>query len=258
MIQAVILDLDGTVYWGRNPVPGAPEFINWLGEKSIKHLYVTNRSNRIPETICNQLRDFGLYCNLDDVLTASQATAQFIGHGSAYYIGEDGLRQAFDEQGITITDDSPEYVVVGYDRDFNYDKLKKACRMIEHGAKFLATNPDQALRTEDGLLPGTGAIVAAVAAGSGVEPVIIGKPEKLIIDMALERLEISKDDTILVGDNVHTDIPAGINAGVRSVLLLTGVSTQDDADASPLKPTWTAKNFDELRSILIEDMRSKE
>jgi 4-nitrophenyl phosphatase len=252
MIKAVILDLDGTVYWGRNPVPGAPEFINWLGHNNIKHLFVTNRSNRIPEIICNQLRDFGLYCNLDDVLTASQATAQFIESGSAYYIGEDGLRQAFDEQGITITDQSPDYVVVGYDRQFNYDKLEKACRLIQKGAKFLATNPDQALQTEDGLSPGTGAIVAAVAAGCGTQPIIIGKPEKLIIEMALQRLAVSKDETLVVGDNVDTDIPAGENAGVRSVLLLTGVSTREEAEAATAKPTWIAQNFDELRLILDE------
>ena len=153
---------------------------------------------------------------------------------------------------MTITEDSPDYVVVSFDRYFTYEKLEKACRFIDQGAKYSATNPDKGLRTEEGIVPGTGAIVAAVTASCGGEPVFIGKPERLIVDIELERLGMAADDVIMVGDNISTDIVAGQKAGVRTVLMLTGISTRKDLENSPIQPTWVVENYEQLSRIVQE------
>ena len=143
--------------------------------------------------------------------------------------------------------------IVSFDRYFDYEKLQTACRLIGNGARFIATNPDQALKTEQGLCPGTGAIVAAVAAGSGAEPVMIGKPERLIIEMALKRFDgVPRESIIAVGDNLATDIQAGERAGLRTALILTGVSGREDLESAPYQPTWVVENYAELEQIVFD------
>lgn len=249
MIKGIILDLDGTVYRGTEEVPGAAQFISIMREQGRNCLFVTNRANRTPERIASHLTKYGIAVKTDEVLTSSYATARYLAKGSVYLIGEEGLSQAFKHNGFTITDDAPDYVVVGFDRTFTYDKLVKACRLIDGGAGFIATNPDKGLRTEQGINPGTGAIVAAIAAGCGVEPVMIGKPQPLIFQMALERLDLSKDEVVAVGDNIETDIVAGIKVGVRTVLILSGISTVEDVEHSPVQPTWVVRDYDEMARI---------
>ena len=250
MIKAILLDLDGTVYLGDQDIPGAAEFVGMLRERGIAHLFVTNRANRTPETICMQLRRHRIGCDEADILTSAQATARHIGSGSVYFIGEEGMRVAFEAQGIEITEANPDYVVVGFDRGFNYDKLTLACRHIRNGAKYIATNPDHGLSTEHGITPGTGAIVAAVTAGSQVEPLMIGKPERRLFDTALEVLGVGRDDTVAVGDNLNTDILAGQRAGIRTALILTGITKREDLQGSEIKPTWVVEGFEELRGIV--------
>ena len=254
MIRAVILDLDGTVYRWHDGVPGASQFVARIREWGVRPMFVTNRTNRVPEEVCKQLSDHGMACGSDDVLTASQATARYLGSGSAYCVGEEGLVRALEDEGVTVTEENPDYVVVGFDRTFTYEKLEKACLFINGGARFVATNPDRALRLPNGFSPGTGAIVAAVAAGSGVDPVYVGKPERLIMDMALERLQLPATDVIAVGDNIDTDIPAGDKAGMRTALILTGISTREDVSSAAVKPTWVVEGFEELTEIVrVED-----
>ncbi len=246
------MDLDGTVYYGKDEVPGACDFIKTCQKKGIRILYVTNRANRPPEEIRDQLRSFKIPCETDDVLTAAQATARYLKKGSAYYIGEEGMRLALEEEGITLNDVNPDYVIVSFDREFNYAKLKKACSLIFKGAKFVASNPDRGLKMEDGISPGTGAIIAAVETGSAVKPLMIGKPEGIIFEMALQKLGMNKNEVIAIGDNVDTDIPAGITAGTRTALILTGISTYEEAMRSPHKATWTVRDFAELSALLEE------
>ena len=249
-IKGIILDLDGTIYWGQNEVAGASEFVGHQQDAGVRCLFVTNRSNRTPDTVCAQLRGYGITCETDDILTSGQATAQYIGSGRVFCVGEQGLVTALEEVGLTVTSESPDFVVVSFDRTFTYDKMKAACVLIDGGARYIATNPDKCLRNEGALIPGTGAIVAAVTAGCGVEPVVIGKPERLIFDMAMERLGMDRDQVIAVGDNLETDIPAGARAGIRTVLMLTGISTRDDLAAAADKPTWVAEDFPELSAIV--------
>ncbi len=250
MIKGVILDLDGTVYRGGAEVPGAANFIAWLRAQGIKHLFVTNRANRTPEEICTQLRGYGIACDDKDVLTTAQVTAWHLGKGKVFFIGEEGLRRELVNAGFEITDDSPDYVIVSFDRDPSQDKIAKACRLIEGGAKFVATNPDKGLPTESGYQPGTGAIVESVSAVTGLKPMMIGKPERLIVDLALERMGLKAAEVINVGDNVDTDIPAGKNAGVRTAFILTGLSRREDLAHAPAKPDWTVENYNELTQII--------
>jgi 4-nitrophenyl phosphatase len=250
MIKGVILDLDGTVYRGGAEVPGAAQFIAWLRKQGIKYLFVTNRANRTPEEICAQLRGYGISCEDKDIITTAQVTAWHLKKGKVFFIGEEGLRRELVNAGFVITDNSPDYVIVSYDHDPSQDKITKACRLIKDGAKFVATNPDKGLPTEDGFRAGTGAIVEKVSAGTGVKPMMIGKPERLIIDLALERMGLKTSEAINVGDNVETDIPAGKNAGVRTAFILTGLSRREDLAHVPAKPDWIVENYNELAEII--------
>jgi len=250
MIKGLILDLDGTVYRGEEEVPGAGRFVAAMNDLGVRSMFVTNRANRAPEEVCTQLKGLGIPCEPDDVLTSAQVTGMHLGRGSAFCVGEEGMRAELEKAGMVITEDSPDYVVVGFDRAFTYEKLKKACRFIDAGAKFVATNPDANLRIAEGLVPGTGAIVAAVATVSGKQPLVIGKPGKYIVELALSRLGMATTEALVVGDNLEMDIPAGAGAGARTVLILTGISARDDLEGAAVQPTWVVDNYDELETII--------
>jgi 4-nitrophenyl phosphatase len=253
MIKGVILDLDGTVYRGQAEVPGAGRFARDMAGSGVRCLFVTNRANRRPEEIARQLAGYGIPCGPSDVLTSAEATAQYLGGGSAYYIGQDGLRAALEAAGIRIDDCSPDAVVVSLDLGLTPEKVETAARLIRAGARFVATNPDRWFPTETGNQPGTGTIVDAVAAKCGRKPIVVGKPERLIMDMALRRLRLAAAEAIAVGDNVETDIPAGAAAGMRTVLLLTGVSSREDLVRAPVPPTWVVEGYEELTRIVEAD-----
>ncbi len=253
-LKAIFFDLDGTVYAGDQEIPGASEFIKRCHAKGIRCMYITNRSNRKPETVCEQLLEYGVPSAPEDVVSTAHAAAYYVGNRSAYIIGEEGLESAMLEKGAIITDKSPDYVVVSLDRNFNYDKLVVACALIGNGSKFIATNLDPRLKLANRLAPGTGAIVAAVETGTGVKPIVLGKPERIIIDMALDRCGCAADEALVIGDFLQTDIASGINAGIETVLMLTGVSTEADIAATGITPTLVAKDFAALSSLLSSRM----
>jgi 4-nitrophenyl phosphatase len=249
-IKSVILDLDGTVYRGDAEVPGAADFVGELRRRGLSWLFVTNRANRTPEEVCAQLNGYGIPCSPSNVLTSAEATARHLRAGSVFMIGEAGLRRALEEAGFTFSAIRPDWVVVSLDREFTYAKLATASRLIRAGARFVATNEDAGLKTDEGILPGTGALVAAVRAASDAEPVVVGKPSPLIIRMALDRLGLGPDDVLAVGDNVMTDIPAAAGAGARSALLLTGISDRESVGHAPVQPTWTVSDYRELSDLV--------
>ncbi len=250
MFKGIILDLDGTVYLGGHEVPGAGDFVRACHRHDIRCLFVTNRSNRTPAVVAAQLQGYGIECTEDDIWTSSQATAHYLEKGSAYTIGEPALDEALLAEGFTITDLSPDYVIVGFDRDFTYTKLKLAANLIHRGARFIATNPDHGLPLHDGVAPGTGAIVAAVATGSKTEPLFIGKPERRIMDMGAERLGLDPSDILAVGDNLTTDIIAGQAAGMSTALILTGFSKRADLDTASVQPDYVVETYAELGEIV--------
>jgi len=256
MIRGIILDLDGTVYRGDCEIDGAGEFCTNMKSKGVRCLFVTNRSNRTPDEIQAQLNRYGIACSVEDIMTTSMAAAKHVGTGSAYMVGEEGLRQALEEQGITITEDRPDYVIVGWDRFVTFDKLKIATRLIHEGATFIATNPDPRLTTHEGIFPGTGAIVAAIKTAAEQEPLVIGKPEPLLFNEEIDILGIDRMHVIAVGDSLDTDVAAGCKAEIRTALMLTGHSRREDVVASDYTPTWICSSFVDLERIIAEEEAS--
>lgn len=249
--KGVIFDLDGTVYRGKEAIPGAADFIRRLRDRDVAIRFVTNRANRPASEVCSQLLDMGLDSSPADVLTSADATAAYLKPGRVYAIGESGLIEALDRQGFIQDDQSPDYVIVSFDREFNFKKLATAVRLVSRGVQFIATNPDRALRLEHGISPGTGSLVAAVQAATGIAPLIIGKPERRIFDMVLKDMKLKASDVIAIGDNLDTDIPAGQVVGMRTVLILTGISTRDELAKAPVPPTWVVDTYAELEGILL-------
>jgi len=250
-ISAVLIDLDGTVYSGEEAIPGAAAFIAELGERGIAHLFVTNRANRGPEVVVEHLLELGISCGPETILTSAQATAVRLGSGRAFCLGEAGLTDALEAAGIAVVTEAPDWVVVSYDRALTYQKLEQAVRFLAKGAGFVATNPDPVIITEAGLSPETGSILAAVESASGRKAEIIGKPQRPIIDAAIQRLGRPREETIILGDNLDTDILAGHNAGLRSALILTGISMRAEAEACAQPPDWIAEDYDDLKRHLF-------
>jgi len=251
-ISAILLDLDGTVYRGTDAIPGVSDFLSLLKEHDIAFLFLTNRGNRSPHTVAEQLMSMGIDCTADDILTSSQVVARNLDKGTrAYCLGEQGLTGILESAGMDISDHDVDAVIVSYDRGINYDKLTKALRLINAGARFIATNTDRVIMVEDGLVPEAGPLVAAVQAATQQAPEIFGKPERPIIEAALKQLGKSADECVIVGDNLFTDILAGHKSGMRSILMLTGVATRKEGEESIVRPTWIAENYQELTDILL-------
>ncbi len=245
--RGYLLDLDGTIYRGNEVIPEAVAFIRELRLAKIPFLYLTNNSSARPEQVAQKLTAMGIATAAEEVYTSSMATAAYLQERfpagtEVYAIGEEGLHAALEAIGCIRTqqDEQAKVVIVGIDRAFSYEKLTKAATALRNGALFLATNRDPALPTERGLLPGNGSLVAAIATASGVEPIVIGKPERIIVDYALERLGTTKAETLIVGDNLLTDIGAGVNGGLDSLLVMTGYSQPGDLASSVWQPTHIA------------------
>ncbi|RAL27000.1 TIGR01457 family HAD-type hydrolase [Thermoflavimicrobium daqui] len=240
--KGYLIDLDGTLYRGNEIIPEAVEFIASLDQMGLRYLFLTNNSSQTPAQVAKRLQKFGFPAREDQVYTSALATAAYLkdtlGSPSVFVIGEEGLKKAIIEANCLMTEQNPEAVVVGIDREFSYEKMKKACLFIRQGAQFIGTNPDKALPTEEGLLPGAGSLIQAIAMATGVNPKIIGKPESIIIHYALKALGTTSGETLIVGDNLETDILAGVKAKIDTLLVLSGVTTMDIANQSEIKPKY--------------------
>lgn len=247
--QGYLIDLDGTCIRGNQLIDGALDFIFRLENKGIPYLYLTNNSTRTPEQVAEKLRGFGFPAHPDQVYSSALATAEYLveheKNASVYVIGEEGLIQAIRSVGLKLTDQQPDVVVVGLDRQFSYEKMKIACLAIQQGAKFIGTNKDRSLPTEKGNLPGSGSLSTAIAAATGVTPLYIGKPESIIMRYALNKLKVPADKVLVVGDNLETDILAGIQANMDSLLVFTGITTPQMLRKSKIQPTYAIHNLKE-------------
>lgn len=252
MIRACLFDLDGTIYHGTTPVPGAVALLQRLRACDRRLLFITNNATRTAEDICAHLAALGIDCHPGEIVTSAQAAAAHVGEAPVFCIGEAGLRQALQAAGAQLGAPAPTHVVVGLDRRLRYESLAAACRQLRRGAAFVATNPDRLLNTADGVAPGNGSVIAILAAATGVAPMIIGKPAPAIVRFALQRLHLAPEEAVLIGDNVATDIPAGVAAGVATVLLLTGISSRRDAESAAVQPGWIASDYDELERLFAE------
>lgn len=247
--QGYLVDLDGTMYHGSKRIHAAKEFVEFLAENDLPHLFLTNNSSKTQQEIANKLNDMEIRATKENVFTSSMATASYLSgkkkHGSVFVIGEKGLREAILDAGLVITEENPDFVVVGIDHEITYEKLAKACLFVRDGATFVSTNSDIAIPTERGLLPGNGALTSVITVSTGVEPIFIGKPEPIIMEQALQALGLSNDETLMVGDNYNTDIMAGIQAGVDTLMVFTGVTPFEDYSILPKKPTYHVQNLSE-------------
>ena len=237
---AYILDLDGVVYRGRTVIPGACESIERLRSSGPGVVFLTNNATRTREAIARRLVDMGILCNAGDVISSAYAASVYIkenyGSSTIYPVGEQGLVEELERAGHTINERDADYVVAGLDREFTYEKLARALDLLMNGAGFIATNNDTMLPTEHGFLPGAGSMVAAIQAASGVVPYVIGKPNKPIMDVLLKEYGLKSEECVMVGDRLETDILAGIKAGMRTVLVLTGASGKEDIESSGIRP----------------------
>ncbi|TQS71846.1 TIGR01457 family HAD-type hydrolase [Ornithinibacillus gellani] len=247
--KGYLIDLDGTMYRGTEVIESAVEFIRTLVNKNIPYLFVTNNSSKTRSAVSNALNEMGIICTPDQVVTTSLATANYIKKNNenarCYVIGEKGIMSALQENGFTLTDENPDYVIVGIDREISYEKYAKAVLAVRAGATFISTNGDVAIPTERGLLPGNGALTSVVTVSTGVEPLFIGKPESIIMEEALSILGLSKEETLMVGDNYHTDICAGINAGIDTLMVFTGVTPFEALPNLDVQPTYHVQRLQE-------------
>lgn len=247
--KGYLIDLDGTMYRGTELIQEAVHFVKKLKDNGIPYLFVTNNSSRTPAQVAEKLRKFTIPATEEQVFTTSQATANYIyglnKHASVYVIGEEGIRSALSEKGFKMGDEHADFVVVGIDRSISYEKLAVGCLAVRNGATFISTNGDIAIPTERGLLPGNGSLTSVITVSTQTNPIFIGKPESIIMEQALEVLGTKKEETLMVGDNYDTDILAGINAGIDTLLVHTGVTKKEHLSKYEVQPTHVVDSLDE-------------
>lgn len=249
--KGYFIDLDGTIYQGTKQFPAGKRFIERLQASGTDYLFVTNNSTKTPEMVAQNLTEnHGITTTSAQVYTSAMATADYLATlpeiKRVLVIGENGLRTAVAQKGFEIVTNEPaDAVVMGIDRQFTYDRLVQATFAIQHGAKFIATNVDTNLPTEAGLQPGAGSLIAALQTATQTEPVVIGKPFAVIMDGALALTGHTKDEVIMVGDNYNTDILAGINAGIDTLLTYTGVSKSAEVHAKTVQPSYEVATLDD-------------
>ncbi|MGT2846208.1 TIGR01457 family HAD-type hydrolase [Streptococcus massiliensis] len=248
--KGYLIDLDGTVYRGKERIPTAEAFVAELQKRGLPYLFVTNNTTRRPETVQSMLAEkFNIVTPVETIYTATYATIDYMndkGLGkTAYIIGEGGLKTAICEAGYVEDSENPAYVVVGLDSQVTYEEFVLATLAIQKGAHFIGTNPDLNIPTERGLLPGAGSLAQLVEAATRVEPVYIGKPEAIIMEKALKRLGVAREEALMIGDNYLTDIHAGIDNGIDTLLVLTGFTKKEEVADLPIQPTHVVNNLSE-------------
>ena len=241
-----IIDMDGVIYHGNQLIPGVIEFIGWLEAQKKKFLFLTNSSERSPRELQQKLERLGIRVGEEHFYTSALATAAFLKSqqpgGSVFAIGESGLINALYDAGLTMNDVNPDYVVVGESKAYTYDKITHAIRLVLNGAKLIGTNPDVTGPTDQGLVPATGALMAPIELATGSKAYYVGKPNPLIMRNALKKLDCRREDAVIIGDRMDTDIIAGIESEIETVLVLSGVTAEADMGRFAYHPGHVLKN----------------
>jgi NagD protein len=236
-----LTDMDGVLVHEGIPVPGAQDFIQALEKSGKRYLVLTNNSIYTPRDLHARLRVSGIDVPPEAIWTSALATAQFLDGqrpgGTAYVIGEAGLTTALHESGYVLTESDPDYVVLGETRSYSFTAITKAIRLVDGGARFIATNPDPVGPSADGNLPACGAVAALITRATGVEPYFVGKPNPLMMRSALNAVGGHSESTAMIGDRMDTDIVSGMEAGLETVLVLTGVTSREMVDRFPFRPS---------------------
>jgi NagD protein len=256
MAKSILSDMDGVIYRGKALVEGAKDFVHRLVETRTPFLFLTNNSEQTPIDLLRKLEGMGIDgLTEQSFYTSAMATAAFLGNqkpgGSAYVIGGNGLAAELYKVGFSLTEHNPDYVVVGKTVNFNFDMMKKALRLINKGAKFIATNPDVVDPTESGLEPAAGSILASIEVACGKKPYVVGKPNALMMMIARKQLGSHSSETVMIGDRMDTDIVAGLEAGMTTCLVLSGVSTLETLGQFPYRPDHVFKNVGEIDLLAL-------
>ena len=249
-IRSWLMDMDGVLVHEERAIPGADRFLAALRERGTPHMLLTNNSIYTRRDLAARLRASGLEVPEEAIWTSALATARFLEDqrpgGSAFVIGEAGLTTALHAAGYTMTDRDPDYVVLGETRTYSFERITRAIRLVADGARFIATNPDVTGPTPDGPLPATGSVAALISRATGVEPYFVGKPNPLMMRSALNAIDAHSETTAMVGDRMDTDVVSGLEAGLETILVLTGLTTHADAERFPYRPSRIVDSIADL------------
>lgn len=250
------LDMDGTIYLGKKLLPGAKEFLNYLGQSGRKYVFLTNNSSKNKQSYVYKLQALGLDANLDQILTSGEATALYLKaikpNARIFLLGTPDLEQEFIDHGFTLTNIAPDFVVLGFDQTLTYAKLTEACHLIREGVPLIATHPDINCPTDErsGYIPDVGAMLELIYASTGKKAKIIGKPYQEIIDALVAKLGCPREETAMVGDRLYTDIKLAENAAICGILVLSGETKQADLANSEVQPDYVFAGVRELAAAL--------
>lgn len=254
--KGFICDMDGVLYHGNNLLPGAKEFIDWLKKENKNYLFLTNSSERSPKELSQKLLRLGAEVDERHFYTSALATASFLSsqceNGSAFVIGDTGLTNALYDVGFTMNNVNPEYVIVGETRTYNYEKIELAVLLVAKGAKLIGTNPDLTGPMENGIMPATRALISPIELTTGKRAYYIGKPNPLMMREGMKKLGCTADETIIVGDRMDTDIVAGIESGIDTALVLSGVTSKSTIKEFPYRPKYVFEGLKDMVNKIQE------
>jgi NagD protein len=253
-VETWLTDMDGVLVHEEHALPGAAEFLQRLADASRRFLVLTNNSIFTPRDLAARLSRSGIEVPEENIWTSALATADFLARqkpgGSAYVIGESGLTTALHEAGYIMTDTDPDYVVLGETRTYSFEAITKAIRLVEAGARFIATNPDATGPSKEGSLPATGSVAALITRATGAEPYFVGKPNPMMFRSAMNRIEAHSETTAMIGDRMDTDVVAGIEAGLKTFLVLTGSTKLEQVQRFPFQPSVVVDGIGDLIDLI--------
>jgi NagD protein len=249
--KSYLIDMDGVLVHGERAIPGAKEFIGRLNQGGHKYLILTNNSRYTPDDLQHRLNVAGIPVDRKHLFSSAMATAAFVQTqkpgGSAYVLGGTGLYQALTEAGYSLTDYNPDYVILGETESYSYDRIIRASQLITTGAPFIATNPDPSGPSESGSIPGCGAVAAMLELATGYAPYFVGKPNPLIMRLALRFLDEHSVNAVMVGDRMDTDMKVGLESGLETILVLTGVTSKETISKFPYRPRNVVDSVADIR-----------
>ena len=247
-----IIDMDGVIYHGNMLLPGVTEFLGWLENSGKKYLFLTNSPERTPKELHEKMQRLGINVGEDHFYTSALATASFLSNqkpnGSAYIIGDAGLIHAMYSVGYTVNNVNPDYVVVGDTHSYNFEKIELAVNLVIRGAKLIGTNPDVSGPVENGITPSTKALIAPIEIATGKKAYYVGKPNPLMMRIALKRLGVKREDAIVIGDRMDTDVICGLESEIDTLLVLSGISDRKTIDQFPYRPQYILSGVKDLVS----------
>lgn len=248
--EGFIIDMDGVIYHGNKILPGVNDFLNWMENNGKKYLFLTNASQKTPKELHEKLKRLGINVTEEHFYTSALATASFLAsqkpNGSAFIIGDAGLIHAMYSAGYTTNNVNPDYVVVGDTSGYNFEKIEQAVNLVLKGARLIGTNPDISGPVENGITPSVKALIAPIEIAAGKKAYFVGKPNPLMMRIALKRLGVKREDAIVIGDRMDTDIRCGLESEIDTLLVLSGITTREEIDNYPYRPQYVLNGVVDL------------